>query len=107
MRGYTSHVCCSTLLILKISELSTEDIANYIYEHPTALDIDLQGIWIADRKSFFWISIPSLRYILPSTIALLTWPVVQEQIPAVNFVHKYENVFSFKYATQFSCLLWI
>ena len=100
MRGYMSHVGRSTLLILKISGLSTIDIANYIYEHPTALDLDLQGIWIADRKSFFWISMPSLIFILPSTVALLTWPVVQEQIPAVNFVHKYENVFSFKYATH-------
>jgi len=50
-------------------------IANYIYTHPTALDLNLQGIWIAD---------PSL-----------SWDVVQEQIPAVGFVHKYENVFAF------------
>ncbi|TFK35086.1 alpha/beta-hydrolase [Crucibulum laeve] len=50
-------------------------IANYIYEHPGALELDLQGIWIAD---------PSL-----------SWDVVQTQIPAVDFVHKYENVFSF------------
>ena len=26
------------------------DIANYIYDNPTALDLDLQGIWMADRK---------------------------------------------------------
>lgn len=26
------------------------DIANYIYENPTKLDWDLQGIWIADRE---------------------------------------------------------
>ena len=25
-------------------------IANYIYDNPTALDLDLQGVWIADRK---------------------------------------------------------
>jgi hypothetical protein len=25
------------------------DIANFIYENPTALDLSLQGIWIADR----------------------------------------------------------
>ncbi|KAF9449019.1 alpha/beta-hydrolase [Macrolepiota fuliginosa MF-IS2] len=49
-------------------------IANYIYEHPTALNLSLQGIWIAD---------PSL-----------SWDVVQEQIPAVDFVHKYEHVFA-------------
>ncbi|KAJ7165912.1 alpha/beta-hydrolase [Mycena filopes] len=50
-------------------------IANYIYEHPTALNLSLQGIWIADP--------------------VLGWDVVQEQIPAVDFVHKYENVFAF------------
>jgi hypothetical protein len=26
------------------------DIANYIYEHPGVLELNLQGIWIADRK---------------------------------------------------------
>ena len=25
------------------------DIANYIYENPTLLDLSLQGIWISDR----------------------------------------------------------
>ncbi|KAH9917770.1 Alpha/Beta hydrolase protein [Fomitopsis serialis] len=49
--------------------------ANYIYEHPDALDLDLKGFWISD---------PSL-----------SWDVVQEQIPAVSFVHKYRNVFAF------------
>ncbi|KIM77994.1 hypothetical protein PILCRDRAFT_607714 [Piloderma croceum F 1598] len=50
-------------------------IANYIYENPTALNLNLQGIWISD---------PSI-----------SWDVVQEQIPAVDFVHKYEHVFAF------------
>ncbi|KAJ7618473.1 alpha/beta-hydrolase [Roridomyces roridus] len=50
-------------------------IANYIYEHPTALNLSLQGIWISDP--------------------VMGWDVVQEQIPAVDFVHKYTNVFSF------------
>lgn len=50
-------------------------IANYIYQHPKALDLKLQGTWIAD---------PSL-----------SWDVVQEQIPAVDFVHRYEHVFAF------------
>jgi hypothetical protein len=27
------------------------DIADYIYSHPTLLDLKLKGIWIADRKS--------------------------------------------------------
>ncbi|KAJ3506989.1 hypothetical protein NMY22_g17076 [Coprinellus aureogranulatus] len=49
-------------------------IADHIYSHPNSLELDLQGIWIAD---------PSLTY-----------DVVQQQIPAVDFVHKYENVFA-------------
>ena len=84
-----------------ISELSVIDIANYIYEHPTALDLNLQGIWIADRKNIFLINSWFVTEIsFHSTIASLSWTVVQEQIPAVNFVHKYENVFSFKYVTS-------
>ncbi|KAG8813069.1 hypothetical protein FRC17_001683 [Serendipita sp. 399] len=50
-------------------------IADYIYSHPKALDLKLKGIWMADP--------------------ILGWDVVQNQIPAVNFVHKYENVFAF------------
>ncbi|KAF8120710.1 Alpha/Beta hydrolase protein [Boletus edulis] len=50
-------------------------IANYIYENPTLLDLSLQGMWISD---------PSL-----------SWDVVQEEIPAVDFVHKYQGLFSF------------
>jgi carboxypeptidase D len=50
-------------------------IANYIYEHPRVLDLKLQGIWIADPY--------------------LSWNVVHGQIPAVDFVHKYANVFAF------------
>ncbi|KAG7086613.1 hypothetical protein E1B28_002557 [Marasmius oreades] len=51
-------------------------IANYIYEHPTELPgWDLQGIWIADP--------------------VLGLDALQEQVPAVNFVQKYENVFAF------------
>ncbi|KAI0301888.1 Alpha/Beta hydrolase protein [Multifurca ochricompacta] len=52
-------------------------IANFIYENTTrsTLDLDLQGIWINDP--------------------VLGWDVVQSQIPAVGFVHKYEHVFAF------------
>ncbi|KAG1741356.1 Alpha/Beta hydrolase protein [Suillus lakei] len=50
-------------------------IANYIYENPTLLDLSLQGIWINDP--------------------LLSWDVVQVQIPAVDFVNKYAGLFSF------------
>ncbi|CDO76356.1 hypothetical protein BN946_scf185011.g20 [Trametes cinnabarina] len=46
-------------------------IANYIYEHPKALNLSLKGFWVSD--------------------AVLGWDVVQEQIPAVDFVHKYEH----------------
>ncbi|KAL6304126.1 Alpha/Beta hydrolase protein [Sparassis latifolia] len=50
-------------------------IANYIYENPSLLDLSLKGFWISD---------PSI-----------SWDVVQEEIPAVAFVNKYLNVFSF------------
>jgi carboxypeptidase D len=52
-------------------------IADFIYEHTTrsTLDLDLQGIWINDP--------------------VIGWEVVQSQIPAVGFVHKYEHVFAF------------
>ncbi|KAG1740198.1 Alpha/Beta hydrolase protein [Suillus paluster] len=50
-------------------------IANYIYENPTLLDLSLQGLWIND---------PSL-----------SWDVVQQEIPAVDFVNKYTGLFSF------------
>ncbi|KAK2459782.1 hypothetical protein APHAL10511_008214 [Amanita phalloides] len=47
-------------------------LADYIYSHPTLLDLSLRGIWMADPK--------------------ISWSVVQQEIPAVEFVHKYENV---------------
>ncbi|KAG2126279.1 Alpha/Beta hydrolase protein [Suillus clintonianus] len=50
-------------------------IANYIYENPTLLDLSLQGIWINDP--------------------LISWLVVQQEIPAVDFVNKYAGLFSF------------
>ena len=40
-------------------------IANFLYEHPKSVDLNLQGIWIAD---------PSL-----------TWGLVQQEIPALRF----------------------
>ncbi|KAI9448384.1 alpha/beta-hydrolase [Lactarius indigo] len=52
-------------------------IANFIFENTTTstLDLDLQGTWIHDP--------------------LISWWLVHQQIPAVDFVHKYENVFAF------------
>ncbi|KAJ3773603.1 alpha/beta-hydrolase [Lentinula raphanica] len=49
-------------------------VANFIYENPGIVDLNLKGIWVSDP--------------------VLGWDVVQEQIPAVDFVHKYQNVFS-------------
>ncbi|EPS99797.1 hypothetical protein FOMPIDRAFT_1123869 [Fomitopsis schrenkii] len=49
-------------------------IANYIYDNPDSIPVPLKGFWISD---------PSV-----------SWDVVQEEIPAVAFVHKYENVFA-------------
>jgi len=52
-------------------------IANFIYENTTrsTFDLNLQGIWINDP--------------------VIGWDVAQSQIPAVDFVHKYEHVFAF------------
>ncbi|KAF9652110.1 alpha/beta-hydrolase [Thelephora ganbajun] len=49
-------------------------IADYIYKKKAPLDLSLQGIWMADP--------------------VLGWDVVQDQIPAVDFVHKYEHLFA-------------
>jgi carboxypeptidase D len=54
-------------------------IANYLYEHPGEVDLDLKGIWISD---------PSLSY-----------GVVQEQIPALRFAQANSNLFPFTNAT--------
>lgn len=74
------------------------DIANHIIENPKELALDFQGIWIADRE-FVLLSSPTTM-VQCFVIASLSWDVVQEQIPAVDFVHKYEHVFSFKYVIQ-------
>jgi len=50
-------------------------IANYLYEHPGLVPLNLKGIWITD---------PSL-----------SWDLVQEQIPALPLVHKFEHVWAF------------
>ncbi|KAH9065161.1 alpha/beta-hydrolase [Lactarius deliciosus] len=54
-------------------------IANFIFENTTrsTLDLDLQGLWMND--------------------AVLSWDIVHRQIPAVDFVHKYEHVFAFNH----------
>ena len=62
------------------------------------LDLDLQGFWISDRT--FVISLNCQSFMgyaeLNYYLASISWDVVQEQIPAVDFVHRYENVFAFK-----------
>ncbi|KAI0751809.1 alpha/beta-hydrolase [Daedaleopsis nitida] len=50
-------------------------LADFIYEHPGDLDLSLKGFFVSDP--------------------VLGWDVIQEQVPAVNFVHKYEHVFAF------------
>ncbi|CUA74019.1 hypothetical protein RSOLAG22IIIB_05365 [Rhizoctonia solani] len=47
-------------------------IANYLYEHPKAVDLNLKGVWITD---------PSVSYDL-----------VTEYIPALNFAQKWKDV---------------
>jgi hypothetical protein len=45
-----------------------------------------------------------LRHRVPTYFVILTaaisWGVVQQQIPAVDFVHKYEHVFALKYVLK-------
>ncbi|QRV80164.1 Serine carboxypeptidase [Ceratobasidium sp. AG-Ba] len=47
-------------------------IANYLYTHPKAVDLNLKGIWITD---------PSVSY-----------DIVTEEIPALTFAQKWQNV---------------
>ena len=51
-------------------------IANFIYENPGSVDLDLQGIWVSDP--------------------VLGQDVVQGEIPVLPFVEKYRNVFAFR-----------
>ncbi|KAI0343371.1 alpha/beta-hydrolase [Trametopsis cervina] len=50
-------------------------IANFLYEHPGEVDLNLQGIWIAD---------PSL-----------SWGLVQQEIPALRFAQAHRDLFPF------------
>jgi carboxypeptidase D len=68
------------------------DIANFIFENTHRLDLNLQGIWISDRMSYNYYR--RVRTCLYRSVAVLSWDVVQKQIPAADFVHKYENVFA-------------
>jgi len=49
--------------------------ANYIYENPGIVDLDLKGFWISDP--------------------VLSSNAIQSEIPAVKFVQNYQGVFSF------------
>ncbi|GJE99440.1 carboxypeptidase [Phanerochaete sordida] len=49
-------------------------ITDFIYENPGMLDLNTKGFWISD---------PSIGF-----------DVIQEEMPAFNFVKKYQNVFS-------------
>jgi carboxypeptidase D len=73
-----------------------KDIANFIYEKTTrsTLDLDLRGIWINDRELL--LRQFGVRLTFGLNTAVIGWDVVQEEIPAVDFVHKYEHVFAFK-----------
>ncbi|KAG2053761.1 alpha/beta-hydrolase [Suillus hirtellus] len=67
--------CESAVIFFERNSKTNEDIANYIYENPTLLDLSLQGIWISDP--------------------LISWFVVQQEIPAWDFVKKHASLFSF------------
>lgn len=70
------------------------DIANYIYDNPDLLDLNLKGFWISDRE--YNTSCSNINSDILRCTASISWDVVQEEIPAVSFVHKYLNVFSLK-----------
>jgi carboxypeptidase D len=42
--------CEPAIIFFEPTPKTNADIANYIYENPTQLDLSLQGIWINDRK---------------------------------------------------------
>jgi carboxypeptidase D len=62
-----------------------------VYAHPGMLDLNLQGIYISDRKRLCTIRVEQA---LTISAALISWEVVQTQITAVDFVLSYEKVFS-------------
>ena len=72
------------------------DIANYIYEHPGSLDLNLKGIWISDRMSTSF-SLRNALLILSLSLAAFGWDVIQTQLGAANFMHRYESNFALKY----------
>ncbi|KAG1800316.1 Alpha/Beta hydrolase protein [Suillus plorans] len=67
--------CESAVIFFERNSKTNEDIANYIYENPSRLDLSLQGIWINDP--------------------IISWLVVQQEIPALDFVKKHASLFSF------------
>lgn len=77
------------------------DTANYIHQHPGLLDLNLQGMWISDRKCLY----NHLKCLLSQRpLASITWDVVHQQIPILKFVKKYESVFALKYAVTLTLL---
>lgn len=80
-----------------LSLIENLDITNYIYENPGALDLNTKGFWISDRRCKAAQS-DMASSDLTSRAASIGWDVIQEEMPAVNFVKKYQDVFSLKYA---------
>ena len=50
MQGPTFPVRSRLWMLSICIETTFVDIANYINDNPTSLALDLQGIWITDRK---------------------------------------------------------
>jgi carboxypeptidase D len=50
VRGPVCALCVSAIRHAYMRLKFGPDIANYIYEHPSALALSLQGIWISDRQ---------------------------------------------------------
>ena len=90
----TSIWCQSASWVVFNTEL---DIANYIYGHPRALDLSLKGIWISDREYHSHTARRDTDHKYPNFVATIGYDVIQTQMGAANFVHKYENVFALKF----------
>jgi carboxypeptidase D len=69
-------------------------IANYIYDNPNSLALDLQGIWMGDRELAFW-SGAALPDVSPASIG---WDVIQIEMPTLAFVLSHPSVFGFSQA---------
>lgn len=91
--GFIS-ACLSILTLVNFS-----DTADYIYNHVDALNLNLTvslNSTILHRRKLIDLGCRHPQGIWLGSPAI-TNDVIANEVPAVNFVHKYESVFGFKY----------